>query len=329
MLHKLKNKRLLIVIAIFIAVAIGAAYFLFAGNGQEQESTSQDRARSQLTGLMTGSGTANRPILGVMVENSPAARPHTGLGSAGIVFEALTEGGVTRFLALYQDDMPETVGPVRSLRVHFLNWAMGFESSIAHVGGSPEALELVDEREARSLNQFKYPEPYYRSDDRSAPHNMYARTEGLRELQQELGHDNSQFDSIPRSSDNPSQTPGATTVAINFSAAPYAVEYRYDSESNRYLRYLAGEQHTDTATGQPITAKNIVVLRTEPQETGVAAIGSGEAVVFKDGNALQARWEKSDFEDRVKVLAEDGSEVPLNRGSTWFAALPSDKQLTY
>jgi hypothetical protein len=280
---------------------------------------------SQLTGAEVEPDVAERPVLGVMIENSEEARPQTGLDSAGIVFEATTEGGITRYLALYQEDMPEIVGPVRSLRPHFLDWAMGFDASIAHVGGSPEALELADERDAKSLNEFKYSQPYYRDNSREAPHNMYARTEDLRNLQAELEHQRSQFADIPRTDESPSQNPQADSITLDFSSPPFVVRFRYDQSSNSYTRHLAGEPQIDSATNQPITVKNVIVIKTN----GDKATGDGKALVFKNGNVTEARWKKTSHRERIKVLGDDGNEIPLNRGSTWIAVIRSDRPVTY
>lgn len=320
----MRKKKVIIIIVIILMIGGGGlAYKHFTKEKKNEPSY------SQLTGNEVSEDVAKRPILGIMLENSKEARPQTGLDAAGIVFEGVTEGGITRYLALYQEDMPKDVGPARSLRPHFLNWAMGFDASIAHVGGSSEALELAEERDAKSLNQFKYSEPYYRDDSRRAPHNMYAKTEDLQELQKDQSHEKSDFNDIPRSQDQPTQTPQAEKITINFSSSLYQAQFRYDTVSNSYTRYLAGEPHIDKATDKPITVKNLIVIRTDPQPNGVDAIGSGEAVVFKDGAATEVRWEKSNYNSRIIILDNQNNEVALNRGDTWIAALDEGKQLTY
>jgi hypothetical protein len=286
-----------------------------------------DKTRSQLTGLEVETEVAERPILGIMIENSEAARPQTGLNSAGIVFETVTEGGITRYLALYQEDTPDIVGPVRSLRPHFVDWVTGFDASVAHVGGSAEALQLVEEREAKSLTQFEYPDPYYRSDDRTAPHNMYVRTDGLRGLQDELEHSRSQFDEIPRSKDKASDNPEAGEITIDFSSPTYEVEFRYQEEGNSYARFLAGQPHIDAASDEQITVKNVIVIKMP--DTDIEAIGEGEAFVFKDGGVQEVRWQKDSYDTRLKIIDNEGNEVPLNRRDSWIAVIPGDKSVSY
>ena len=321
----MKKRILIVVIALLIIVSIAIAFGVFDKNKNEN-----GKAQSQLTGLDVDEELADRPILAVMIENSQEARPQTGLDSAGIVFESVTEGGITRYLAMYQEKMPEDIGPVRSLRSHFLDWAMGFDASIAHVGGSAQALQEAEDRNAKSLSQFKFSEPYYRDESRSAPHNLYAKTAGLREIQKDESHKKSQFDNIPRSNDAPAADPQAIDIILNFSSALFKVEFKYDKTTNSYDRYLAGEPHLDKETDQVIKVKNLIVLelpKNRGQQDG--ADGSGTALVFKDGQAIKGRWNLDSYRDRVKVVDDTGNEIPLNRGDSWFAGLPNGRSAEY
>ncbi len=315
--------KILALVLVLLLAAAGAFFYLSGRTPKEIPPT----FHSQLTGEEVGFEQSRRPVLGIMVENTPAARPQTGLDSAGIVFETVTEGGITRMLALYQADTPDTIGPIRSLRPYFVDWVTGFDVSIAHVGGSGEALEMVDQRGLKSLNQFEYDQPYYRDENRPAPHNMYARTDGLRDLQEELGHGKSRFKKIPRSDGSQSQNPQATNIAINYSTPEYAVEYRHQEESNTYTRHLAGSPHIDAATDEPISTKNIVVIKM-PRDT-IEALGSGSATVFRNGEAHKGEWRKPDHQERIEIIDNEGEQVPLNRGDTWFAVLPGDKSVNY
>lgn len=324
----MKKKRLKIIIAIlFLVLAAAAAYSLFS---VAEEELDPPPSVSQLTGANIGPDVAKRPILGIMIENSEAARPQTGLDSAGIVFEAVTEGGITRYLALYQEDIPEIAGPVRSLRAHFLDWSMGYDSSVAHVGGNEVALKQAESRNAKSLNQFNHEKEYYRSDDRVAPHNVYTRTGLLRDLQKELNHKTSDFKEIPRSSDTPSQTPQAPEINIDFSSPQFKVQFRYDATTNSYTRLLAGEPHIDSATNKPITVKNVIVIKMPNGNTAQeGALGKGAAYVFKDGNVTAGTWQQTSFKNRIVIEDIQGVEIPLNRGDSWFAALTEGRALVY
>ena len=323
-----KNKKIILAAGAILVVAAALLFWLLRDSPAIEPEPAQP-TYSQLTGIEVAPEVAERPVLGIMIENSVPARPQTGLDAAGIVFESVTEGGITRYLALYQEDIPEVVGPVRSLRPHFLDWAMGFDVSIAHVGGSPEALQRAEDRDAKSLSQFTFSDPYYRVSNRTSPHNMYTRTADLRSLQEEQNHDTSAFDEIPRKDDNPAENPAAATIAVDYAGDSYKVEFRYSAEMNSYIRYLAGSPHIDAATDKPITVKNVIIIKTPQQATGTNAIGNGEALVFTDGNVRTVRWEKDNFESRIKFVNDEGAEISLNRGDSWVSALPSNRSVNY
>jgi hypothetical protein len=317
--YNIGMKRILALLIIVAAVA-GAAIVAVNRNSTNNQT-------SQLTGEKVSSEQASRPILAIVLENSPPARPQTGLSDAGIVFETVTEGGITRYLAFYQENMPDAVGPVRSLRPYFVDWTMGFDAAVAHVGGSPQALDMAKSLGTKDLNQFKYPDPYYRDSSRQAPHNMYAHTQQLRDLQKKLGYGKSNFDGYPRKNDRPSADPSAADIVINYSSADYKAEFRYQPSTNSYIRYLAGSQHVDAATGQPITVKNVVVLKMSGNQ--VNAVGDGDAEVFYDGQVVHARWHKSGHNGLLQIQDNAGRAISLNRGSTWFAVLPAGHSLTF
>ncbi|HET7673500.1 MAG TPA: DUF3048 domain-containing protein [Candidatus Saccharimonadales bacterium] len=308
-------------------------FFVFFNNKEEPEPTPVQKQvyRSQLTGLEVSKEDSERPVLGVMIENSPSARPQRGLSSAEIVFETVTEGGITRYLALYQTAEPKKIEPVRSVRPAFARWMNGFDASIAHVGGSVEGLSLIKQLHSKDLDQFFHTGPYYRDSNRPAPHNMVAVVKGLRDLQKQLGYDKkSRFADIPRSDDNPAQTPKATIVTIDFSSPDYAVQFKYDKKTNSYKRFLAGQAHKDAVTGKQISVKNLIVLKVRGSDSNsLKTIGKGTAFVFKDGKVIKAKWKQGSAYSRVEIIGPDGEEIPLNRGSTWFAGVPSSGSVSF
>jgi hypothetical protein len=322
---KTKKKRVILAVVLLV-IAAAAAYLLTRGEDVVENITQPDKKYySQLTGVEVDQETSELPILGVMIENSEEARPQTGLDSAGIVFETVTEAGITRYLALYQENKPEEVGPVRSVRPAFVDWGMGFDASFAHVGGSEEALGKIDRQGAKSLNQFFNDGPYYRRTDREAPHNVYAKMNELVALQIEKGHKTAKFDEIPRSDDAPNAQPAPTTIALQFSHPIFGVTFKYDPATNTYARSLAGAPHIDAGTNKQITVKNVIVIK---MSGDVSAVGSGEAQLFKDGTVQKLRWQLPDYRSRIKLIDASGNEVSLNRGDTWISVLPGTGSVT-
>ncbi len=286
---------------------------------------------SPLTGLQVDNEAAiTAPVTGIMIENSPNARPQSGLKNSGVVFEAIAEGGITRFLVLYQAEKPQMIGPVRSLRLYDLDWAAAFDCSIGHVGGSAAALKEVRNGNYRDIDQFFNSGYYWRSTDRYAPHNVYTSFEKIDALNNAKGYTSSTFTGFTRTDGKASETPDATSINITISSYLYNSTYSYDATSNTYLRSQAGEAHLDREDGQ--IAPSVVIAMKVDEETvfedgyreSIVTIGSGSAVIFQNGTATNATWTKTNSTSQITFTDSDGKEIPLVRGQTWIAAVPND-----
>jgi hypothetical protein len=282
---------------------------------------------SPLTGLVVSSeASVSQAVTGVMIENSTSARPQSGLKNSGIVFEAIAEGGITRFMVLYQDEKPQLIGPVRSLRPYYLSWAAGFDASIAHVGGSDEALREVRNGSYRDIDQFFNAGTYWRATDRYAPHNVYTNFERIDALNQKKGYTSSKFTAITRVDEKPLEEPKATKITVNISSANFNSTYAYDSASNSYARSQAGKPHLDREHGQ-ISPKSVVVLHVTRTAGGyyqnLNTIGQGKVTIFQNGDVVTGTWKKPSQRGQLSFYDAEGSEIALVRGQTWFVALPT------
>lgn len=327
-LKRLSKRRKILLIFVLVLLIGGGVYAWLTKDGEDivtQITEPDKKYYSQLTGNEVSKEVSEQPILGIMIENSEEARPQSGLDNAGIVFETVTEGGITRYLTLFQENMPEEVGPIRSMRPAFVNWGMGFDASFAHVGGSAEALAMLDDRGAKSLNQYFNDTAYYRISERESPHDVYAKTKDLRALQEEKGHKTAEFEEIARSDDAPSAQPTASLITLQFSHPIFGVAFAYDTATNSYARNLAGAPHIDAANGKQITVKNVIVIK---KTDDVAALGSGRAQLFKDGEMHDIRWKQSTYKTRITFEDADGNDIPLNRGDTWISVLPGGGTVT-
>ena len=285
---------------------------------------------SPLNGIEVASqAAASQAVTAIMLENSPDARPQSGLKQAQVVYEAIAEGGITRFLCLYQQNKPQLIGPVRSVRMYYVDWLAPYQASVAHVGGSAAALAEVRNGNYRDLDQFFNSNSYWRANDRYAPHNVYTSFEKLDALNQTKGYTTSSFTSFARADGKPATTPNATKIDITISSALFNSHYDYDAKTNTYLRSQAGAPHTDREDGQ-ISPSVVVALKVNMStvmEDGyredITTTGSGEATVFQNGTATKATWSKASRSEPLKLTGTDGKELTLNRGQTWFAAVPN------
>ena len=271
------------------------------------------------------------PVTGIMIENSPDARPQSGLKQAQVVYEAIAEGGITRFLALYQQNKPQLIGPVRSVRLYDLDYLAPYQAGLAHVGGSMQALQTIRSGGAwRDLDEFFNGSYYWRSTDRYAPHNVYTSFAKLDALNQAKGYTSSTFTSFPRIDAAPSAAPNASQVTINFSSALYNTSYQWDKGCDCYARSQAGAPHLDREDGQ-ITPAVVVALHVDETtilqdgyREQVTTTGTGEADIFQNGTATKATWRKDSQTAPLELIDGSGKAIPLIRGQTWIAVVPNN-----
>lgn len=291
---------------------------------------------SRLTGLTISDESINtEPVTAVMIENSAEARPQSGLLEAGIVFEAIAEGGITRFTALYQDTAPEYVGPVRSVRPYYLDWIMPFNASLAHVGGSPEALNDIKTLGVTDLDEFYNSNSYTRITDRYAPHNAYTSLSKLNTLEKSKGHTTIDFTSFTRKADSPATTPTASTVSVAVSGAFYNSSYIYDKITNSYLRSQAGTKHIDLKTQKQLTPKVVITVvmsrgyAADGEHTSYQTTGNGQMIVFQDGIATKGTWKKTSRQAQWQFFDDTGKPLTLNAGQTWVTMIDSIGSVSY
>lgn len=290
---------------------------------------------SPLTGLETTEENAKRPITAVMIENSVDARPQAGLQEAGVVYEAIAEGGITRFLAVYQESRPEHIGPIRSARPYYVRWAAGYDAGYVHSGGSGEALSLIRALNIKDLDHGTYGERLAsRVNNRFAPHNVYTSMNRIDELRNSLGFTTSTFTGFARPDPDAELIPPTTvanTITFTISSPLYNTSYTYNPESNTYKRTMANQPHIDERSGKQITPSVVIALvmgyRVHPNgiHSIYDSIGSGKALIFQNGGVTEAAWIKET--DSAPLLIRDaaGVDLPLQAGQTWITAIPDGR----
>lgn len=343
-----RHKKLAIILSIVAVILIGggvatALYFI---NKKVPETPTKvvkpevkpepTKYYSPLTGNLVSDESAQfQAVTAIMLENSPDARPQSGLKDSGVVFEAIAEGGITRFVALYQQEKPGLIGPVRSVRSYYVDWIAAFNASVAHIGGSAAALNEVRNGNYRDIDQFFNSGAYYRASDRYAPHNVYTTFERLDALNAAKGYTSSTFTGFTRKESVASKTPTATSMSVNISSPTYDSSYTYNATTNTYDRSQAGAPHLDRESGQ--ISPRVVIVMTIAQRTvledgyreQIDAIGSGKAVIFQDGTFQEVTWSKASKTDQIKFTDAAGVDVPLARGQTWLTAVPEDGGVTW
>lgn len=307
-----------------------------------------------------------RRPLGVAIENHLDARPQSGLQSADVVYEAVAEGGITRFLAVYLCEDASIIGPVRSARIYFLELLQGYGlyPLYAHVGGAntpgpADALgEIVDLGwdGYNDLNQFAVPFPTYYRDyerlpERVTEHTMYSGTDKLwafaaksRKLTN-VDEDKNKWDEefTRRKFKKEAKVKDRGSVnKISFGfwdqfSKDYSVVWNYSKETNTYKRVNGGVSHQDLNLKKALEFKSIVVALVDesPANDGYEGghllyevIGEGKGFLFQDGLAQKITWEKTDEESMMRFFV-DGEEVELNAGKLFIEILPLGNDVKY
>jgi hypothetical protein len=285
---------------------------------------------SLLNGIQIADQAAQKsPVTAIMIENSPEARPQSGLNQAEVVYEAIAEGGITRFLALYQQHKPQLIGPVRSVRMYYLDWLAPYQPSVAHVGGSAAALAEVRNGNYRDIDQFFNGAYYWRSTDRYAPHNVYTSFEKLDALNAKKGYTSSEFTSFPRTDGGAAKTQNATSVDVTISSALFNSHYDYDATTNTYKRSEGGEAHLDREEGQLAPSSVVVMdidmslIMQDGYREDITTSGTGKAYVFQNGVVQAVTWQKTDHSSPLRLIDAEGKDLSLVRGQTWITAVPN------
>ena len=279
-----------------------------------------------------------------MIENLLSVRPQSGLSQASIVYEALVEGGSTRFMAVFDPDekIPEIM-PVRSARPYYLEWVSEYGALYAHAGGSPKALTVIWENpDINNLEALSSDGAYFwRDKSKGAPHNLVTSSDKmfLALNNKGLWEKPADFRSWKFKDEATLDKRGddGKTVSFNLSTGKtYKVDFRYNREKNVYLRFNADQPHPDKNTGQQIEVKNVIVqLVQEPELDGgkgrldIYVGGQGQAWIFRDGQVINGIWRKASRTDRTLFYDGEGHEVELDRGNTWIHVVTKDQPVTY
>lgn len=278
---------------------------------------------------------AESPYLAVIIDNHPDARPQNGLNAASVVYEAPVEAGITRLLAIYPSGAGVAqIGPVRSVRPYFIDWAAEYGAVLAHVGGSPAALDRLKNGSdtVTDLNEFWNGANFWRAADRTAPHNAYTSNALLEKAAARKDAEARKLNTWRFKDDAPpAERPAESDLNVASKVAGYEVRWHYLPDRNAYERYQGGRRQQDEAG--PVLARNVVVLLTKVaviDATGRRSIqttGEGQAVFALDGQTYRGTWRKASPAGRTRLYDVSGTELRLNRGMTWIEVVPDNTEV--
>ncbi|MFA6537620.1 MAG: DUF3048 domain-containing protein [Patescibacteria group bacterium] len=269
---------------------------------------------------------------GVMIENHGEARPQAGLSKADFVFETIVEAPITRFLAIFSSDKTiEKIGPVRSARPYYVEWAREFNIPYLHVGGSNEAIDLLKKTTVFDLNEFYNGRYFWRDKNRFAPHNVYTSSEevatAVKNKGWEFKNDFGKWNFFNEQEEKNLTVGQTQKVIIDFGSSNYNVEWVFDQEKKEYGRWQNGRIFVDDS-GEQIIAKNLVVLYSSSRvidnegRRKTATIGSGPAEVHYYGNKIEAVWRRNSLTERTEFFDDLGNKMFFSSGKIWLSVVP-------
>ncbi len=274
------------------------------------------------------------PVVGVMIDNHPDARPESGLAEASVVYEVPVEGSITRYFAIFPlSATVAKVGPVRSARPYFLDWLEEYgDSSYWHSGGSPEALSDITARHIWDANEFYYGSFYWRSADRAAPHNLYTSSNNWQAFAARYGgsHSSTTWQGWNFTTSTPTGTP-VGEFSLSY-ASDYHVGWKFNAASSSYVRLINNEPE-QLDDDSEVTASNIVVQEMSMQITDsegrlkLGTIGTGVAKIFRDGTMVRGTWKKESATARTRFYDASGNELDFVPGHTWIEVVPMGTSL--
>ncbi|WP_391117544.1 DUF3048 domain-containing protein [Psychrobacillus sp. L3] len=283
------------------------------------------------TGIGSEVEMKQRPIL-VTMNNHPLARPQSGIVEADIVYEMLAEGNVTRFLALYQSEIPETIGPVRSARDYFVNIAKGLDAFYIAHGYSPDAKKMLDARVVDNINGMQYDGILFkRSKERKAPHNSYISKENIFVGAEKVGA-SIEINKIPPFSFYDSVEDAkignpASSVSIRYgSGTSFENLYKYLPDEGLYERSTAGVLTKDKESEELVKLSNVIFMEI-PHKTidnagrqDLTLTDGGKAYLFQAGIMKEIEWQNV---DGFLIPMENGVPAKLVKGKSWISIVPT------
>ncbi len=312
---------------------------------------------SDTTGMEVDEDYTYNPIA-VMIENADGARPQTGLNQADIVYEALAESNITRFICLYNDEYPAVVGPVRSTRLYYINIAREWDAALTHIGGPSDASHTASYVYGSNSNDIKVrvdgmkgnvSKYFWRSSDRKAPHNAYTNVQKIKddlvdytpdertawkfELSKEAGKNlYSDYESFEK-------------VSLPFISKDNFVSYQYDAATNKLYRYMSGNEFLTTTVTQnddgtqkyeteQVCIQNLIVQYANTYELsgdtkgrrGIDLVGEGDAEFFINGKHITGTWKRTSQNDSTVYYDDKGEQIVLLPGNTWVEVHPLAKK---
>jgi len=294
------------------------------------------KVKNPLTGTDMDIQFESQRPLAIMIENEYNARPQSGLSKAGVVYEILAEGGITRFLAIFLGEAVDEIGPVRSARPYFLDYAMEYDSIYVHYGASPQGYIDLKQLQIDAIDGIYDDVTFWRDKSRKAPHNAYTSTNNILKTAKKRGF--RKDTKLTFWKFNSEESFNGDMELDDFELDyfnNYTVRYTYNHDNQAYERFINGKPHTDRKTGESIFVKNIVISFANTKvidDVGrlfIKTADSGDGYYISNGYCTKIKWQKDFRNQRTKFTFQDGSNLVINPGNIWVQIMPQWGKFRY
>lgn len=341
----MKKKVILTIVIILCVIAIAACCAIlyikgttgnnttFLGTEVVNEEQNQNTIVAEMPTVQIHKGD-QRPIA-VMIDNNIDALPQAGLNDAYMVYEIIVEGGESRLMALFKGANLERIGPVRSSRHYFLDYALENDAIYVHYGWSPQAQSDIRTLGVNNINGIsETTKEFWRVKEKRSPHNVATSTEKILEIANDKGYrttssSESVLNYVTEEVDLENGNV-ADTVTIPYSQSN-VVKWEYNSETKRYTRYSRNKKQTDWTTGEDVTAKNIIIefiansTLNDGENKGrqtMNTTGTKDGYYITNGKSIPIKCEKVSRSAKTVYKDLDGNEIDVNDGNTFMQICP-------
>lgn len=358
MTSKKRNQQIILIVAAVVVVAalvlLGIKFF---GGGEADNGISTTGNQTTLPTTQGNNSAAVNPLTGiggydqkfldsrpvaVIISNAPAARPQWGLSTPDILVEGLVEGGVTRMLGFYANvsEIPDKIGPIRSARHDFIEFAQGFDAFFIHWGGSTYAYNALRNKSRHIDNVDGMAGTYFHRDKNRTnvgiEHRGYTTGSNIeraindKKFRTEIkGEYKSPLSLSPEGSPITYSGGACQSIKIEFSGS-FKHKFVYDPEKKLYFNYFNGNAMND-ANGKQSSATNVIVLycgiKSMHDKKGCIDmdLSSGSGIAVSNGTYQNITWKKGGYDDALKLYAPDGKALTLNAGKSYIGLVPTTK----
>ena len=347
----MKNKVLVIILilaVIVLAVLFGMKFLnkeeVNVVNDNEENVTNIEEKQEIIEEPKVKTWSGNSRSVAVMIDNVGDARPQSALNEAAIVYEVTVEGKLTRLLAVYKDieDVEQTIGPVRSARPVFIDYALENDSIFVHYGYSDKAKDEIDNKKIiNNVNGLVADSAFWRTKEKKAPHNALTNMKRIMEYAEKKGYDttsdvesvlNYVTDEVELATESV-----ANTVNVPYTST-YKLAFKYNPETKLYERYLNGKVQQDWLTKETLTTKNVIITfannYTTDEENGygrqhIENIGTLDGYYITNGKVIKITCTKTARGAQTVYKNESGEEIEVNDGNTYIQIVPLKTNVTF